>query len=65
MAAGTYTPGQVFGDGTIQAGATSISFTGLEPVVIDGATVTGTSPAGLTTTATTLTFTTAGSTDVI
>ena len=37
MSTGSYTPGAVFGDGTIQAGATSISFTGLEPVFIDGA----------------------------
>jgi hypothetical protein len=65
MAVGGYTPGPVFGDGTIQAGATSISFTGLEPVVINGASATGTSPAGLIRTATTLTFTTPGSTDVI
>lgn len=67
MAVGTYTPGQVFGDGEIQAGATSISFTGLEPVFIDGGTVDGTSPAGLNTTAlpATLTFVTPGSADVI
>ena len=54
MAVGSYTPGPVFGDGTIEAGATSISFTGLEPVFIDGAAtpmVDGTSPAGLSTTA--------------
>ena len=40
--AGTYAPGVVFGDSTIQVGATLISFTGLEPVFIDGAS-TGTS----------------------
>ncbi len=67
MVAGTYTPGQVFGDGTIQAGATSISFTGLEPIVIDGAVATGTGPTGLDTSAlpSTLTFTTPGGVDVI
>ncbi len=67
MVAGTYTPGQVFGDGTIQAGVSSISFTGLEPILIDGATVTGTGPTGLDTSArpSTLTFTTPGGVDVI
>src|SRR5262245_13194359 len=29
---GNYTPGKVFGDGTIQAGQTRIEFTGLEPI---------------------------------
>jgi Ca2+-binding RTX toxin-like protein len=65
MTIGSYTPGEVFGDGVIQAGATRIFFTGLEPVFIDGATVDGTGPTGLTTTATTLTFVTPGSMDVI
>ncbi len=55
MAVGSYTPGQVLGDGSIQASATSISFTGLEPVFIDGA-----SPA-----ISTFTFTTPLSADVI
>ncbi len=53
--AGTYAPGVVFGDSTIQVGATLISFTGLEPVFIDGAS-TGTS---------TFTFITPGSADLI
>src|SRR5438477_215781 len=45
---GSYTPGKVFGDGTVQVGQTKITFTGLEPVVIDGTSVTGTQ-AGLNT----------------
>ncbi len=67
MAVGSYTPGQIFGDGLIQAGASTISFTGLEPILIDGATVTGTGPTGLDTSGlrSTLTFTTPGSADVI
>lgn len=64
---GSYTPGQVFGDGTIQAGATFISFTGLEPVFIDGASVSGAGPMGLDTTTlpSTLTFITPLSADAI
>ncbi len=48
---GAYAPGAVYGDGTVQAGASSISFTGLEPVIIDGAS--------------SFTFTTPGSQDII
>ncbi|MDG1364680.1 MAG: LEPR-XLL domain-containing protein, partial [Akkermansiaceae bacterium] len=33
---GRYTPGEVFGDGVIQSGLSLISFTGLEPVIVDG-----------------------------
>lgn len=33
---GSYTPGAVFGDGFITAGLSTILFTGLEPVFIDG-----------------------------
>ena len=33
---GSYTPGDVFGDGVIVANNTTINFTGLEPVYIDG-----------------------------
>jgi hypothetical protein len=61
----TYIPGEIFGDGTLRSGQTTIMFTGLEPVFIDGAKVTGISPPGLSTTATTLTFVTPGSLDVI
>jgi len=52
---GSYAPGNVFGDGVIQAGASTISFTGLEPVEIDGA-ESGTND---------FTFTTSGSADKI
>ena len=40
---GSYTPGAVFGDGVITAGLSTITFTGLEPVTIDGGTVNGAS----------------------
>ncbi|MDI1314237.1 hypothetical protein, partial [Prosthecobacter sp.] len=34
---GSYTPGEHFGDGVLESGTTRISFTGLEPVIVDGA----------------------------
>jgi hypothetical protein len=66
VTSGSYTPGHVFGDGVVRADQRLISFTGLEPVVIDGTTVTG-SQSGLNTSglATTFTFTTPGGADVI
>ncbi len=33
---GSYTPGKVFGDGVFSSGVTNITFTGLEPVIVDG-----------------------------
>ncbi|MFO1521475.1 MAG: LEPR-XLL domain-containing protein [Kiritimatiellia bacterium] len=62
---GSYTPGAVFGDGVVTAGASVISFTGLEPVVIDGSSVTGTAPGGSDVSAlpATFTFTTPGGAD--
>ncbi len=63
---GSYTPGNVFGDGIIVANETVINFTGLEPVYIDGSTVSG-SQGGLETGGlpSSFTFTTPGGTDVI
>ncbi|HSH94584.1 MAG TPA: hypothetical protein VK968_10605, partial [Roseimicrobium sp.] len=62
---GSYTPGQVYGDGVIQSGQTSVSFTGLEPVYVNGATVTGTPPGGLTVANPSFTFVTPGGVDDI
>ena len=65
VSGGSYTPGAVFGDGVVTAGASVISFTGLEPVVIDGSSVTGTAPGGSDVSAlpATFTFTTPGGAD--
>src|SRR4051794_29750446 len=38
---GSYTPGKVFGEGIVQANSTRITFTGLEPVIVDGTGVAG------------------------
>ena len=38
---GSYTPGQVFGDGVLNSGSSRITFTGLEPVIVDGTGVAG------------------------
>lgn len=40
---GSYSPGATDGDGTVVSGQSTIQFTGLQPVLIDGATVTGSS----------------------
>lgn len=41
VSVGSYTPGETFGEGVIQAGMTTIHFIGLEPITIDGATTDG------------------------
>src|SRR5262249_6095238 len=64
VSGGSYTPGQVFGDGVFASGSTHIAFTGLEPVILDGSkapdpVVSGTATAGTTNVAGgTFTFTT-------